>query len=167
VPLVLDDFEAGVGKWTLNDSAADEGGGTPRLCSIMATREVPPDSTGQQSGAIRFLEAERGWASVSIPVDGPALARSGLGQVAFWVRGERDGPRVEVAFRAVYDNPATGHRDLDVAYETQLALDDPEWRLVAIPFRRFETEFGKPLGPSDLTHITLFQFVQKPSVAPS
>ncbi|MFQ6098240.1 MAG: hypothetical protein ACE5O2_11000, partial [Armatimonadota bacterium] len=164
-PLSLDDLEDGGARWTANDSVADETGAQPRLCSIAPVSDAAPGAEGRHCAEIRFQPAAPGWASLSIPVDGPEVARRGLAQVAFWAKPTEGAARVRLVFRALYDNPATGRRDLDVSYVAEVTLDSPGWRLVTLPFERFRTEFGKPLGDSDIPHITLLQFAQMPVVA--
>ncbi|MFQ6132553.1 MAG: hypothetical protein ACE5R4_10995 [Armatimonadota bacterium] len=163
--VLLEDFEQGVARWTTNDHVADQSGGKATHVSIRSTRPGAPGVAGDRAAAITFQPAEVGWASVTLPVDGKVWQQQKCDRLTLWVRAGPVLGTVEVSLRAVYDNPLTGKRDLDVKYTRSLRVLSG-WRLVVLELKSFKTSAGKALGASDLPHVEKLQFVQTGRILP-
>lgn len=163
--VLIEDFEQGVGRWVTNDHVADESGAKATFVSIRSTRPGAPGVAGDRAALIRFEPVETGWASVTVPVQGKVWQQQKCDRFTMWVRSGRAAGTVDVVLRAVYDNPLTGKRDLDVKYARPLRAM-PNWRLVVLEFKSFKTSAGKALGSSDLPHVEMLQFVQTGRIWP-
>ena len=146
--LLIDDFESGVSNWARSDR--DKLG----LSDIVTTKPTggAPNSNG--AALLAFKSATAGWASVSRPLDGPALAQMGAQSLIFWISGSGDKDGVALRLRA-----KNAGADLTFSLPRPIRLDLPRWRKVAIPLSDFKGPKGETLAPR-LSTVYLLQFTQ-------
>ncbi len=161
--VVLDNFEAGVQAWETNDHRADETGGRASYAAIRPARGHASGAVGEGVALISFEPAARGWASVTLPVDGRLWQRDGCERISMWLRGVGPDGSVEVTLRGLYDNPETGRRDLDVAFSRGVRVTEG-WSLLLLEFSSFRTRAGRAMAKADVEHVHQFQFVQAPEI---
>ena len=161
--VVLDNFEAGVDAWETNDFRADLTGDRATYASIGSVEGRAPGAVGERVGLMAFEPATRGWASVSLDVDGALWQRERCERLSLWLRGVGPEGSVELTLRGLYDNPETGRRDLDVAFSRSIRVTEG-WHLLLLELDSFRTRAGRALGTADVGHIETLQFVEAPEV---
>lgn len=153
-PVLIDDFEAGIGAWATNDGLV-AGHGPGKLCGIYTVGESAPDG-GKQAGMVEFLVGDRTWASVTIHIDGSQWAQADCTRLSLWLRGDGSDDDVEVVLRALYDRPDNA----DVAYRQSVSLDSKGWQKIGLRLLGFVDDDGHPLTQEEVRHLALLQFVK-------
>lgn len=139
-PLVVDDFEGGVGLWYAVYGDRDKGAPSP--VSMAAS---PDARCGEASARLQFV-AGTPWGHMQLGVDPGAWLQAGCDRLALWVRGDGSGETLNLMFGNYEHKPA-------LCYRYPLTLDFTDWRYLEIPFARFEPE-GLP---ANLNAIKLIQ----------
>jgi hypothetical protein len=157
--VVIDDFEAGVDKWTRNDKVkSDNPAAGVMLVDVVSTRTSeggPPESSG--TGLFSFKTATNSWASASIRVSGAAWAKAGAQRLTFWLNADGEEQGTELVLRANYRQSDGTTRD--ESFAVPVRLRNTSWRRVVIPLADIKNENG-PLLPR-LSGVYLLQFVQR------
>jgi len=154
--IVLDDFESGVGNWSINDQ-------TKTATSPATLIEVIPTAgtdlvSGSRGGLFAFKAAQSSWASASLRVDGASWAKIGARQLTFFLNAGGNANGVEIIIRK------TG-KGMDEVFRLPwpVRLDVKKWRKVAIPLSDFKSDKDKAALPSRLNGVYLLQFVMRGS----
>ena len=96
--IVLDDFENGVSKWSVNDK-------TKTATSPATLIEVIPSSgtdlvSGSRGGGLfAFKAAQSSWASASLRVEGGNWAKIGARQLTFFLNAGGNSTGIEILIR--------------------------------------------------------------------
>jgi hypothetical protein len=169
--IVLDDFEDGVGGWSLNDPyKARDAKRNTLLVDAVATRAnnpFVPDSKG--AGLFTFKAANRAWASASRAVDGTKWAAMNAPRLTFYLAADgesRVGGRqngVDLILRAKTssgtDEAFRLPTDAGTRRPLQVKLDRAGWRRVAIPLSDFSSTRGR-LNSEGMKRVYLLQVAQ-------
>jgi hypothetical protein len=161
-PVVIDDFEAGVKGWVLNDGLATRLG-KATLPQVYAVSPGAPESRGKQAALLEFDEGQGTWASISKSVNGGAWADHGCTGIALWLRGDGSRRSVTLVLRSYVK---VGETVTDTSYVKEVWLTTPGWLSLHTPFTAFKDREGRPIDESHLRAVKLFQFVKSGSWEP-
>ncbi|HEX8464506.1 MAG TPA: hypothetical protein VF627_07795, partial [Abditibacterium sp.] len=145
---LIDDFESGVSNWTRSDKAK------LGLSDIAPSKPTGGAPGSRGAALLAFKSATAGWASLSRPLDGPALAKIGARSLIFWINGGGEKQGVQLQLRA-----KNAGSDLTFTLPLPINLAVPRWRKVAIPLSDFKGPKGETLAPR-LSTVYLLQFIQ-------
>ncbi len=154
--VLVDDFEGGIGGWTLNDGLAAKLG-KATLPSIFAVSPGAPDSRGAQAALVEFTAGQGTWASVSKAVSGEAWLAGGCTGLALRLRGDGSRRSVSLVLRSY---AKTGTTTTDTSYVKELWLSTATWQNLYLPFASFRTKEGTPIDEDHLRAVKLLQFVK-------
>jgi len=143
-PVVVEDFETGVGGWEAADSTVPAGQ-PAALCSIYPVAQPAPREGGRQSALIEFLPGHDAWAAIEREVDGPLWAQNQCSQLSFWVKGDGSPQKLTVELKAF---PLDEPRGRD--YAQTLTAESSEWQRFSLRFFGFRTNSGEALNNSQL-----------------
>ena len=153
--VLIDNLEAGVGKWTTNDGLVEENT-KPTISAIYA---ISPGAAngGGQAGLVEFAAGRKTWASVSREVSGSTWVDQGCTGLALSLKGDGSRSRVDIVLRSYLGPP--GAR-VDTSFIVSVALSSREWRALRIPFSSFRSKEGAAPTEADLRGVKLLQFVK-------
>ena len=159
-PIVVDDFEDGVAKWTTNDKTKGNNASAPAmLVNVLGVPPEPGGPRGSKGAALfTFKAAKASWATASVAVDGKAWAATGAQNITFWLSagGETNGFDVLLRGRSYDNNGALVEEKFVV--NKKVDLDRRAWRQVTIPLSEFRSEKGTL--PSRMSGLYLLQFAE-------
>jgi len=152
----IDDFESGVGAWSLNDGLAPKLGKAtvPQIYPVTAGA---PESKGKEAALVEFSEAQGTWASVSKAVSGEAWFGHGCSGIAIWLRGDGGRHTITLVLRSYLK---VGDQVTDVSYKKEVALTTAGWFGLRAPFSSFKDDAGNAIDQSHLRAVKLFQLVK-------
>lgn len=153
--VVLDDFEAGVGKWTTNDKTK-VGSNPATLVEVIPSTGTNLIAGSRAGGLFAFKAAQGSWASASLRVDGADWARIGARQLTFFLNAGGNARGVELIVRRV----AKGGDEV-FRLPWPVRLDVKKWRKVAIPLTDFKSDKDKAPLTTRLSGVYLLQFVMR------
>ncbi|MBM3472191.1 MAG: hypothetical protein FJX75_02820 [Armatimonadetes bacterium] len=156
VPPVVDDFEAGVGGWTVNDGLAPKLG-KATLPQVYSISPGAPETKGKRAALIEFAAGESTWASVTKSVSGAAWVDHGCTGLALWLRGDGSRRSVSLVLRSYLK---FGETVTDTSYAKEIALTTPGWTKLHTPFPAFKDKQGQPIDEAHLRAVKLLQFVK-------
>ncbi|MBM3498810.1 MAG: hypothetical protein FJX74_09075 [Armatimonadetes bacterium] len=154
--VLIDDFEAGVGGWALNDASAERLG-KASLPSIYAVSPGAPESAGKQAALMEFAAGQGTWASISRKVSGEAWLSGGCTGLALRLRGDGSRRSLNLVLRSYVK---AGETTTDTSFLKEVWLTTPGWQGLYIPFSAFKTREGVPLDEERLRGVKLLQFVK-------
>jgi len=154
--VAIDDFEAGVSGWTLNDGLVAKLG-RATLPSVYAVSPGAPESPGKQAGLIEFAAGQGTWASVTRTVSGEAWVAAGSTGLSLRLRGDGSRRAVSLVLRSYVK---TGAATTDTSYMRELLLAAADWQSLHIPFASFTAKDGTALDEPHLRAVKLLQFVK-------
>ncbi|MBI3921342.1 MAG: hypothetical protein HY318_08000 [Armatimonadetes bacterium] len=153
--VLLEDFEAGIGKWVANDINKQEGHAEVLLCEILSTKPGAPEGSKGQAATLTFKRASDSWASLSIPVDGIRWREKSVTQLSFWLKGDGSDNDIEIMLRSV---SATGEEQ---KFGVIQSLSESRWHKVTLPLRLFRS--GSHTAEQYAPELYLLQFVKRGS----
>ena len=144
VTLIVEDFEAGVGRWALNDKIKASNSNVP--VALVNLIGVPPEPGGVRgsrgAGLFTFKAAKASWATASLPIEGKAWAAAGAQNLTFWLNAGGETKGFDVILRGrTYDASGAPVEEKFVVSK-KVELDRRAWRQVSIPLAEFRSERG-------------------------
>ncbi len=125
-PFVIDDFEAGTGRWQRVEGKRPDGVGS--LVTISPTADT---KEGDGAGRLRFVALPGTWAHVQTTVRPGEWLGLGCEAIRLWIRGDGSGETLNVMFGNYEVKPALNFR-------APVKLDFTGWREVVLPFEGFQ-----------------------------
>jgi hypothetical protein len=131
-PVVVDDFESGVGKWILNDTGKTAGKGRATLCNLVPTFPGCTEGGGKGAALLTYLVAPEGWATASIRIRGQEWQEAGAQGLSFWLKGDGSLNTVQIVLSAFGDDGS------EWSFSVTVPLSDATWHRVELPLSQFK-----------------------------
>jgi hypothetical protein len=127
-PVVIDDFESGVGRWYAVDGNRDKG--LPPLVRMTAVDEA---KEGAAAARLQFDAAPQSWGHMQMNVRTVEWVARGCDRISLWVKGDGSGETLNLMFGNYERQPA-------LCFIYPITLDFTGWKQFVAPFREFKPE---------------------------